>query len=273
MKKIFKFGCGCLSAVIATVILLIVIDQSCSSSGSRSVQDRTYKAESFKLPNDETIHWERKTAEIKNMSAREYLNKYLKENGLQEGFNSPKQTFCFISDRTFELRGSPSDELFIMRHANQIRRAALQALLKNLNGFAEFLNKQEEIKNGEKITLETELKLKNIVLKHLKVKTTTTDSKTVEESSLMLYQNKKLLEHILDGKDETWVMKPISVFVQESLSETDHQSFLQPFLNLLISDGLPVVTEHTAYSWDEKNKKGEVALLLIYKITPDKKAQ
>ena len=46
----------------------------------------------------------------------------------------------------------------------------------------------------------------------------------------------------------------------------EKKSMLEPFLRLLISDGLPVTFEYTVYSWDEKHKTGQVALLLVYDV-------
>ena len=44
----------------------------------------------------------------------------------------------------------------------------------------------------------------------------------------------------------------------------EKKSMLEPFLRLLISEGLPVISEYSTYSWDEKRKMGQVALMLVY---------
>ena len=282
MKRFFKIGCGCLGALILITIVLIVIIESCNSSGSKPIPKEANENDSFKLPYDETVNWERKTAEVKNTTTREYLENYLKENGLSQGFDPQKQTFCCITTCGFKLKCSPSDRSFVMRHANQISRAAFQALLKNLYEFAEFLEKKEptteKIKNGEKITIAAELRLKNIVFKGKK---TASNQKSdndniaadLTESFQLFYKENKLLEYVLDGRREKIFMVRMSMNIRGILSETDRWSLLPPFMNLLISDGLPVVMEHTAYFWDEKNKRGEVSLLLVYKINPDNKDQ
>lgn len=282
MKKIFKIGCGCLGVFILIIVILIVIAE-CNSPGCQSARNEANEEASFSLPYDETVNWERKTAEVENTSARDYLKNYLKENGLFQGFNSKKKTFCYIANSEFELKCSPSDRAFVMHHANQIRRAALKAVLENLEVFAKTFDKKEieteKIENGEKITAVAELRLKNIVFKGKSVATQQTfvngkDVKTVatitEERSLS-YKGNKLLEYGYDAQGEKYIMHKISVYSEQPLSDADRYSFLQPFLNLLISDGLPVVMEHTAYSWDEKHKRGQVALLLVYKVNPDKK--
>lgn len=278
MKKILKIGCGCLVALILITVILIVIAESCSGPVSQPAQNVRNEDE-FQLLLDESADWERKTAEVENSTAVNYLRDYCKKNSLRNGFDSKKQTFCRISSSEFRLQCPPSDKTFVMRHANQIRRAALKALLKNLDLYAGFLKKNkpttEKIENGEKTTVSTNLKLRDIVYQG---RTTAIDknvngniSAILTQSFQLFYKGNKLLEYVLDGQRENIFMIPMSVNIRGTLSETDRYSMLQPFLNLLISDGLPVVIEHTAYSWDEKHKRGQVALLLVYKVKPDKK--
>lgn len=279
MKKILKIGCGCLAALILITVLLIICAESCSGSGSQPERHVENKDE-FQFTSAEPAKWERKTMEFSSNDAVDFLRDYCKKNELGEGFDQKKQTFCCITDAEFELHCSSSNKTFIMRHANQIRRVALKVLLDNLYHFAVFLEQKEpvteKIKNGEKITIAAECSLKKIVFKG---KMTASRQKSdngniaeeLTESFQLFYKGNKLLEYVLDGQRENIFMIPMSVNIRGTLSETDRYSMLQPFLNLLISDGLPVVMEHTAYSWDEKNKRGQVALLLVYKVKPDKK--
>ena len=285
MKKILKIGCGCLAALILITVLLIICAESCSGPVSQPAQNMK-KEDEFQLLLDESSYWERKTAEVENTSARKYLLDYCRENGHKMGFDQKKQTFCRISSCEFKLQCPPSDKIFAMRHANQIRRAALKALLENLDVYAQYLMKNkpttEKIKNGDKISVGTELRLKNIVFKGKSVATQQTfvngkDVNVVAESfckeRTLFYKGHKLLEYVLDEQGVKYIMPQISVRARDPLSEADRYSMLQPFLNLVISDGLPVIMEHTAYSWDEKKMRGEVALLLVYKIKPDKRDQ
>lgn len=294
MKKIFKISCGCLIAIAVILVILIAALVLSNDSDSGSAKSKKPSSEdsftsvleedsSFHFPSVEPIRWERRTADVTDTSARNFLQAYCKENHFREGFDPNKKIFCSIPSSEFDLKSSPSDQHFRLKHANQIRRAALEALLKNLTDFACWLDQSEPVvkKTGsdEIVSSVVELKLRNIVFNRYatarqSVSTKgnyTAISESFSESQVLFYQGRKLLEYTLGEKDEKLTMAPISTGIRGTLSETDTYSMLMPFMNLLISDGLPVKFEYSAYSWDEKKKRGQVALLLIYDCASKKK--
>jgi len=271
IKKIFKYGCGCLIVLSLISAFLIVIVQSCSDSSESGRNTSAEKGTPF--PTDANVRWERRTAEVAN--AKEYLRDYCMKNGLREGFDTKKQIFCRITTWEFDLIGSPADRNFRIRHANQIRRAALEALLHNLYCFSQSLDDRITDSTDGKISSATELRLKNSVFcgKQTAISQRRNNSiaEDFSETLSLSYMDRKLIEYKCDADGERFTMAPVSPTVRGSLSETDRYSMLEPFLRLLISEGLPVISEYSAYSWDEKQKRGQVALLLVYNCKDGKR--
>ena len=108
MKKIFKYGCGCLGVVIGLIILLLILAVSCDSDSSKEQKKISQNNDSGELFDgvdpeiDSQLKWEKKGPQgFLQESARQHVENFLKQQGIKKGHNTSSNLFCTVSKYEF----------------------------------------------------------------------------------------------------------------------------------------------------------------------------
>ena len=150
MKKIFKYGCGCLGVVIGLIILLLVIAVSCDSDSSKEQKKISQNNDSGELFDgvdpeiDSQLKWEKKGPQgFLQESAREHVENFLEQQGIKQGPDTSSKLVCAVVDYGFTER----EYRHIQLYKKQIE---LKAFMWYLDTLSEYLN--ENVKARKDIT-------------------------------------------------------------------------------------------------------------------------
>lgn len=258
MKKIFKYGCGCLGVVIGLIILLLIIAVSCDSDSSvdqKKISQNNDSGEWFDGVDpeiDSQLKWEKKGPQgFLQESARQHVKNFLEQQGIKQGHDTSSNLFCAIEDCGFTERE--------YRHIQLYKKLIeLKAFMRYLDTLSEYLN--ENVKARKDSTQSTSsMKWGDFDFSCVAIATGTSFSK-----ELVLSRNgSKLISYTLDSKGERFNMSQMNI---RGISAYD-----ELIRNFLKHHPGAVKLEYSAWSWDEKNKQGEFALALVLDISSFKR--
>ena len=277
MKKIFKYGCGCLGAVIGLIILLLVIAVSCDSDSSvdqKKISQNNDSGELFDgvVPDKELLlKWEKKSPQgFLQESARKHVKNFLEQQGLKQGHDTSSNICCYIVDLGFTER----EYRHIQLYKKQIE---LKAFMWYLDTLSKYLNENMEVSKDitskeikENIQSTSSIKWGEFDFFSTEIANDTEKSNGVHTSSfakkLVLSKNgSKLITYTVNSKGERFNMPRMMIRGMAAYDEL--------IRNFLKYHPGAVKLEYSAWSWDEKNKQGEFALALVLDISSFKKAK
>ena len=276
MKKIFKYGCGCLGAVIGLIILLLILAVSCDSDSSVDQKKISQNNDSGDLFDDidpeidSQLKWEKKSPqEFLQESARQHVKNFLKQQGIKQGLHTSSNICCEIIDLGFTER----EYRHIQLYKKQIE---LKAFMWYLDTLSEYLNENvkarkditsKEIK--ESIQSTSSIKWGEFDFSSTEIANDTEKSNGVHSSfakKLVLSKNgSKLITYTVNSKGERFNMPRMMIRGMAAYDEL--------IRNFLKYHPGAVKLEYSAWSWDEKNKQGEFALALVLDFSSFKKAK
>lgn len=266
MKKIFKYGCGCLGAVIGLIILLLIIAVSCDSDSSvdqKKISQNNDSVEWFDGVDpeiDSQLKWEKKGPQgFLQESARQHVKNFLKQQGIKQGHDTSSNLFCAIEDCGFTGR----EYRHIQLYKKQIE---LKAFMQYLDTLSKYLNGNMEVSKDitskeikESIQSTSSMKWGDFDFSCVAIATGTSFSK-----ELVLSKNgSKLITYTVNSKGERFNMQRMKI---RGLAAYD-----ELIRNFLKYHPGAVKLEYSAWSWDEKNKQGEFALALVLDISSFKR--
>lgn len=266
MKKIFKYGCGCLGVVIGLIILLLIIAVSCDSDSSvdqKKISQNNDSGEWFDGVDpeiDSQLKWEKKCPQgFLQESARQHVKNFLKQQGIKQGHDTSSNLCCEIIDLGFTER----EYRHIQLYKKQIE---LKAFMWYLDTLSKYLNENMEVskditskENKESIQSTSSIKWGEFDFSSTEIANDTKKSNGVHTSfakKLVLSKNgSKLISYTLDSKGERFNMSQMNIRGIAAYDEL--------IRNFLKHHPGAVKLEYSAWSWDEKNKQGEFALLMV----------
>ena len=260
MKKIFKYGCGCLGAVIGLIILLLIIAVSCDSDSSvdqKKISQNNDSVEWFDGvdPDKELLlKWEKKSPQgFLQESARQHVENFLEQQGIKQGHNTSSNLFCAVVDYRFTEREYRRIQLYKTL-------IELRAFTRYLDTLSEYLNENVKARKDSPQSTSS-MKWGDFDFSCVAIATGTSFSK-----ELVLSKNgSKLISYTLDSKGERFNMSQMKI---RGLAAYD-----ELIRNFLKYHPGAVKLEYSAWSWDEKNKQGEFALALVLDFSSFKKAK
>ena len=277
MKKIFKYGCGCLGAVIGLIILLLIIAVSCDSDSSvdqKKISQNNDSVEWFDGVDpeiDSQLKWEKKGPQgFLQESARQHVKNFLKQQGIKQGLHTSSNICCEIVDLGFTER----EYRHIQLYKKQIE---LKAFMWYLDTLSKYLNENMEVSKDitskeikESIQSTSSIKWGEFDFSSTEIANDTEKSNGVHTSSfakkLVLSKNgSKLITYTVNSKGERFNMPRMMIRGMAAYDEL--------IRNFLKYHPGAVKLEYSAWSWDEKNKQGEFALALVLDISSFKKAK
>ena len=276
MKKIFKYGCGCLGAVIGLIILLLVIAVSCDSDSSVDQKKISQNNDSGDLFDgvdpeiDSQLKWEKKSPqEFLQESARQHVKNFLKQQGIKQGLHTSSNICCEIIDLGFTER----EYRHIQLYKKQIE---LKAFMWYLDTLSKYLNENMEVSKDitskeikESIQSTSSIKWGEFDFSSTEIANDTEKSNGVHSSfakKLVLSKNgSKLITYTVNSKGERFNMPRMMIRGMAAYDEL--------IRNFLKYHPGAVKLEYSAWSWDEKNKQGEFALALVLDFSSFKKAK
>ena len=276
MKKIFKYGCGCLGAVIGLIILLLILAVSCDSDSSVDQKKISQNNDSGDLFDgvdpeiDSQLKWEKKSPqEFLQESARQHVKNFLKQQGIKQGHDTSSNLFCAIEDCGFTGR----EYRHIQLYKKQIE---LKAFMWYLDTLSKYLNENMEVSKDitskeikESIQSTSSIKWGEFDFSSTEIANDTEKSNGVHSSfakKLVLSKNgSKLITYTVNSKGERFNMQRMKI---RGLAAYD-----ELIRNFLKYHPGAVKLEYSAWSWDEKNKQGEFALALVLDFSSFKKAK
>ena len=279
MKKIFKYGCGCLGAVIGLIILLLILAVSCDSDSSVDQKKISQNNDSGELFDgvdpeiDSQLKWEKKGPQgFLQESARQHVKNFLKQRGIKQGLHTSSNICCEIIDLGFTER----EYRHIQLYKKQIE---LKAFMQYLDALSKYLNENTEVSKDitskeikESIQSTSSIKWGEFDFFSTEIAKSANDtvkSKGVHSSyaeKLVLSKNgNKLISYTLDSQGERFNMPRMMIRGMAAYDEL--------IRNFLKYHPGAVKLEYSAWSWDEKNKCGEFALALVLDISSFKKAK
>ena len=270
MKKIFKYGCGCLGVVIGLIILLLIIAVSCDSDSSVDQKKISQNNDSGELfdgvdPDKELLlKWEKKSPQgFLQESARKHVENFLEQQGIKQGPDTSSELVCAVVDYGFTER----EYRHIQLYKKQIE---LKAFMWYLDTLSEYLYKNLEV-TSEEIKSSTSMKWGDFDFSGTTITNDTEKSNGVHTSTsfakkLVLSKNgNKLISYTLDSQGERFNMPRMMIRGMAAYDEL--------IRNFLKYHPGAVKLEYSAWSWDEKNKQGEFALALVLDLSSSKKAK
>ena len=277
MKKIFKYGCGCLGAVIGLIILLLILAVSCDSDSSVDQKKISQNNDSGDLFDgvdpeiDSQLKWEKKSPqEFLQESARQHVKNFLKQQGIKQGLHTSSNICCEIIDLGFTER----EYRHIQLYKKQIE---LKAFMWYLDTLSKYLNENMEVSKDitskeikESIQSTSSIKWGEFDFSSTEIANDTEKSNGVHTSSfakkLVLSKNgSKLITYTVNSKGERFNMPRMMIRGMAAYDEL--------IRNFLKYHPGAVKLEYSAWSWDEKNKQGEFALALVLDFSSFKKAK
>ena len=272
MKKIFKYGCGCLGAVIGLIILLLIIAVSCDSDSSVDQKKISQNNDSGDLFDgvdpeiDSQLKWEKKSPqEFLQESARQHVKNFLEQQGIKVGPDTSSNLVCAVVDYEFTER----EYRHIQLYKKQIE---LKAFMWYLNRLSDYLNKKMELSKNmtsEEIKSSTSMKWGDFDFSGTTITNDTKNSNGVHTSvaiKLVLSKNgNKFISYTSDSQGERFNMPRMMIRGMAAYDEL--------IRNFLKYHPGAVKFEYSAWSWDEKNKQGEFALALVLYLSSSKKAK
>lgn len=275
MKKIFKYGCGCLGAVIGLIILLLILAVSCDSDSSvdqKKISQNNHSGELFDGVDpeiDSQLKWEKKGPQgFLQESARQHVKNFLKQQGIKQGLHTSSNICCEIIDLGFTER----EYRHIQLYKKQIELKAFMWYLDTLKYLNENMEVSKDITSKEikeSIQSTSSIKWGEFDFSSTEIANDTEKSNGVHTSfakKLVLSKNgNKLISYTLDSQGERFNMPRMMIRGMAAYDE-----FIRNFLK---HHPGAVKFEYSAWSWDEKNKQGEFALALVLDISSFKKAK
>lgn len=276
MKKIFKYGCGCLGAVIGLIILLLILAVSCDSDSSVDQKKISQNNDSGDLFDDidpeidSQLKWEKKSPqEFLQESARQHVKNFLKQQGIKQGLHTASNICCEIIDLGFTER----EYRHIQLYKKQIE---LKAFMWYLDTLSKYLNENMEVSKDitskeikESIQSTSSIKWGEFDFSSTEIANDTEKSNGVHSSfakKLVLSKNgSKLITYTVNSKGERFNMPRMMIRGMAAYDEL--------IRNFLKYHPGAVKLEYSAWSWDEKNKQGEFALALVLDFSSFKKAK
>lgn len=276
MKKIFKYGCGCLGAVIGLIILLLILAVSCDSDSSVDQKKISQNNDSGDLFDgvdpeiDSQLKWEKKSPqEFLQESARQHVKNFLKQQGIKQGLHTSSNICCEIIDLGFTER----EYRHIQLYKKQIE---LKAFMWYLDTLSKYLNENMEVSKDitskeikESIQSTSSIKWGEFDFSSTEIANDTEKSNGVHSSfakKLVLSKNgSKLITYTVNSKGERFNMPRMMIRGMAAYDEL--------IRNFLKYHPGAVKLEYSAWSWDEKNKQGEFALALVLDFSSFKKAK
>lgn len=276
MKKIFKYGCGCLGAVIGLIILLLILAVSCDSDSSVDQKKISQNNDSGDLFDgvdpeiDSQLKWEKKSPqEFLQESARQHVKNFLKQQGIKQGLHTSSNICCEIIDLGFTER----EYRHIQLYKKQIE---LKAFMWYLDTLSKYLNENMEVSKDitskeikESIQSTSSIKWGEFDFYSTEIANDTEKSNGVHSSfakKLVLSKNgSKLITYTVNSKGERFNMPRMMIRGMAAYDEL--------IRNFLKYHPGAVKLEYSAWSWDEKNKQGEFALALVLDSSSFKKAK
>ncbi len=276
MKKIFKYGCGCLGVVIGLIILLLVIAVSCDSDSSKDQKKISQNNDSGELfdgvdPDKELLlKWEKKSPQgFLQESARQHVKNFLKQQGIKQGHDTLSNLFCAVVDYGFTER----EYRHIQLYKKQIE---LNAFMRYLDTLSKYLNKNTEVSKDitskeikESIQSTSSIKWGEFDFSSTEIANDTVKSNGVHSSfakKLVFSKNgSNLITYTLNSKGERVNVSQMMIRGMAAYDEL--------IRNFLKYHPGAVKLEYSAWSWNEKNKRGEFVLALVLDISSFKKAK
>ncbi|MBR2508129.1 MAG: hypothetical protein IKB71_00115 [Lentisphaeria bacterium] len=258
MKKIFKYGCGCLGVVIGLIILLLIIAVSCDSDSSvdqKKISQNNDSGEWFDGVDpkiDSQLKWEKKCPQgFLQESARKHVKNFLEQQGIKQGHDTSSNICCYIVDLGFTER----EYRYIQLYKKQIE---LKAFMWYLDALSKYLNENTEV-SKDSIQSTSSMKWGDFDFSCVAIATGTSFSK-----ELVLSKNgSKLITYTVNSKGERFNMPQMMIRGIAAYDEL--------IRNFLKYHPGAVKLEYSAWSWDEKNKQGEFALALVLDISSFKR--
>ena len=275
MKKIFKYGCGCLGAVIGLIILLLILAVSCDSDSSVDQKKISQNNDSGELFDgvdpeiDSQLKWEKKGPQgFLQESARQHVKNFLEQQGIKLGFHISSNLFCAVVDYGFTER----EYRHIQLYKKQIELKAFMWYLDTLKYLNENMEVSKDITSKEikeSIQSTSSIKWGEFDFSSTEIANDTEKSNGVHTSfakKLVLSKNgSNLITYTSNSKGERFNMPRMMIRGMAAYDEL--------IRNFLKYHPGAVKLEYSAWSWDEKNKQGEFALALVLDISSFKKAK
>ena len=201
-------------------------------------------------------------------SARQHVKNFLKQQGIKQGLHTSSNICCEIIDLGFTER----EYRHIQLYKKQIELKAFMWYLDTLKYLNENMEVSKDITSKEikeSIQSTSSIKWGEFDFSSTEIANDTEKSNGVHTSfakKLVLLRNgSKLISYTLDSKGERFNMSQMNI---RGISAYD-----ELIRNFLKYHPRAVKLEYSAWSWNEKNKRGEFALALVLDISSFKKAK
>ena len=268
MKKIFKYGCGCLGIIFGLIVLLIIFAHCDSSSDSPKQQSVNQNNDFIELFDgvdseiDSQLKWNKKgSRKFLQESAIEHVENFLEQNKLRQGFDPKTKQLCLVEHILFSERECRNINLF----RSQIELKGFMLWLYRLSELVHC--DMSEINNVLQVS--TSMKWGDFDFHGIKTitKQKDSDSDTAIDFSMNLILSKNgqdFIKYIQDEKGEN--LKSSNLMIKGC-------AYDELIRNHLKYNPGAVKLEYSAWSWDEKDKCGEFARLMVLDFNKIQKAK
>ena len=268
MKKIFKYGCGCLGVVIGLIILLLILAVSCDSDSSKDQKKISQNNDTGEVLDglepkiDSQLKWKKKGPQgFLQESAIEHVENFLEQQGIKQGPDTSSKLVCAVVDYGFTER----EYRHIQLYKKQIE---LKAFMRYLDTLSEYLYKNLEV-TSEEIKSSTSMKWGDFDFSGTTITNDTEKSNGIHTSfakKLVLSRNgSKLITYTVNSKGERFNMPRMMIRGMAAYDEL--------IRNHLKYNPGAVKLEYSAWSWDDKKKRGKFALALVLDFSSMKKVK